>query len=88
LATGQKTGIIHVVGRGDELIELGQRTDLGDRHQMAAAKPPDLSFHTALLVATFLTRTAKERIEAIMAAQRDEPFSFLPATPTQDSDHR
>jgi len=54
-------------------IQLAERRDIWDRHQMTATKTPDLSLNAALFVGALDTRSRELRLIEIVRAQRDEP---------------
>ncbi|MFE6498155.1 hypothetical protein [Streptomyces sp. NPDC057748] len=56
-------GVLGQIDRGQALVQLGQRLDLGRRDQVLAAKPPALVLDPALLMGAFLARGAVERRE-------------------------
>src|SRR5436305_5857864 len=58
----------------DQFIECGQRLDAGQGHEMPATEPADLTFHTTVLMGSAFARAAKETVESVVAAQRDEPL--------------
>jgi hypothetical protein len=70
-------------GCRDPLVELRQRADLRDRHQIRAAEPADVALDAALLVRAFLARTGEARFIEIVRAQRDEPVGLHAAAAAQ-----
>jgi len=49
------------------LVELGQGCGLGDRDEVAATEPADLSFDSAFLMGTLESRLAEERLETVFS---------------------
>jgi hypothetical protein len=49
------------------LVELGQGCGLGDRDEVAATEPADLSLDSALLMGTLDTGLTEERLETIFS---------------------
>ena len=76
-------GVIGVVSRGDQVVELGERADVRHRHHVAPTEPADLSFHATLLVSALDAGLAEERVESVVGAQRDEPFGLGAVTAPQ-----
>jgi hypothetical protein len=66
------------------LVELSDAGHLRHRHQMPAAKTPDLSLHAALLVSPALARQAEHGLEQVVRAQRNEPVALHATAPLQD----
>jgi hypothetical protein len=71
--TGDPAGIVGGVAASDELVQLGDRVDVRDRDQVAAAEPADLTLDAALLMGAFETGLTEERVEPVMRSQSDEP---------------
>jgi hypothetical protein len=69
-AVADPAGVITVVVAGQELVELGHRLDLGDRHQVVAAEPAALPLDPALLMGALHTGLAVERLEAVFTELR------------------
>jgi hypothetical protein len=61
--------IDHVAG-GHELVQLDQRCDDRDRHQVTAPEPADLTLNAALLVSADNTGPTEERVEPIVRPHR------------------
>jgi len=49
------------------LVEVGQGCGLGDRDEVAASEPADLSFDSAFLMGTLESRLAEERLETVFS---------------------
>ncbi|HEX8868836.1 MAG TPA: hypothetical protein VF821_24460 [Lentzea sp.] len=62
----------------DHRVELGQRVDLGHRHQVVAAEPADLSLDPALLVSAVDAGLAVERLEIKVRTERGPPLGLHP----------
>ena len=62
--------------RGELVVELRERGDLGHRHQVGAPEPPDVPLHTALLMRAFLARAREARFVEVVRAQRDEAIGL------------
>ena len=62
--------VVEQVGGGDQIIQLCQRGDRGDRDEMAPSEAADLALHAALLMRPVDARAAKERVKPVVAAQR------------------
>ena len=65
------------VARGDQLVQLGQRGDPGDGHEMASAEAADLAFDAAFLVCPSLPGLTEEGLEDVVTAYRDEALGLV-----------
>ena len=74
---------VRPVGRLELPVELGEAPHLGHRDEEAPPLTTDLALDAALLVGTPLARDAEERVEAVMAAQGDEPLGLVPVASPQ-----
>ncbi|MBC7631240.1 hypothetical protein, partial [Aeromicrobium sp.] len=66
-AAGDHPGVVEQVRRRDVLAQLGQGSALGDRDEVAAPEPADLSFDAALLMGALQTGLAEERLETVFS---------------------
>ena len=80
---GDHPPVVENVSRGDQLVQSGQRDHRRDRHQVTAAEPADLTLDAAFLMRPLRAGDAKERVEPVMAAQRDEPLGLGPVPALQ-----
>jgi hypothetical protein len=60
--------------RGDERVEVIEGGQGGDRDEVAAAEPADLTLHPTLLMGAVDPWQAEERVEQVMGPQGDEPL--------------
>jgi hypothetical protein len=87
-AVADAAGVIGGVGGRKVLVELADRADHRDGDQVPAAKPATLSLDPALLVGALDAWLAKERVEPVVAAQRDEPLVLDAVAALEDPRHR
>ena len=80
--------VIDGIARCEQRVQLGERPDSGDGHQVTAAEPADLALDPALLMAALDPGQAIEAVEAVVGAQPDEPFVLQPVPTQQDLDDR
>jgi hypothetical protein len=71
-----------------QMVELGHRLDLGDRHQMVAAEPAALPLDPALLMGALHTGLAVERLEAVVGPERHPPGRLGAGPAEQHPRHR
>jgi hypothetical protein len=64
-------------------VQLRERRDLRDGHQMTAAEAPHLTLDAALFVCPLDTRDRELRLIHIVRAQRDKPVSLHTLTAAQ-----
>ena len=69
-------------------VQLGEVTQLRDRHQVVAAEAADFALHATLLVRPFEARGRELRREQVVRAQRDEPVGLDPPAALQHLLHR
>jgi len=62
--------VIEDAGRGDPLVQRGQRRHCRDGNQVPAAEPADLSLDTAFLMGPLLAGDAEERVEPVVSRNR------------------
>ena len=84
---GDHPGLVKQVTGRDQRVQLGQRRDVRDRDEVTAPEPADLALDAALLVRAFDARSAEERVEAVVAAQRDEPLRLVAVASPQHPHH-
>jgi hypothetical protein len=77
-SSGDHAGVVEQIAGGDQRVQLGQRGDGRDRDEVPAAEAADLALDPAFLVRSVLAGAAEERVEAVVAAQRDEPLRLFP----------
>jgi hypothetical protein len=76
--------VVGMIGLGQMLIQLAHRRHDRDRDQVTTAEPADLALHSTLLMRATLAGLAEERVEPIVAAQRDEPLVLHSVAALQD----
>ena len=74
-------GVVGDVSQGNQLIQLAQGLDFGQRDQVTPTEATDLSFHAALFMGASDAGEAEERVEAVVAAHGHEALGLL-AVPT------
>jgi hypothetical protein len=87
-AMADPAGVIGGVGGLQLLVELTDGGDHGDGDQVPSAEAAALTLHPTLLVGAALAGQAEERVEAVVAAQRDEPLVLDAVAALQDPRHR
>ena len=80
--------VVGMIGVGQALVQLGHRATTRDGDQVTAAEPADLALHPALLMRAAHAGLAEERVEPVVAAQRDEPLVLHPVAALQDPVNR
>jgi hypothetical protein len=86
-AMADPAGVIGGVGSLQLLVELADGGDHRDRDQVPAAEAAALTLHPTLLVGAALAGQAEERVEAVVAAQGDEPLVLDAVAALQDPRH-
>jgi hypothetical protein len=71
-------GVVGDVPGIDQGVELGQRVDLGDRDEVIAAEPADLTFDAAFLVGALQSGLAVEGLDRLVRPECDPALGFHP----------
>jgi hypothetical protein len=82
-APGDPAAVVAPVRRHEVSVGSRHVGDLGDRDEVASAEAAHLALDATLLVGPRLPRDAEERVEAIVAVERDEAVGLGPVAPDQ-----